>query len=213
MKKLNSKKKYKRTANIIVFMILAVIQLLCSNISLFGQQLKGGDAIANFSFIDVSGIQYEYKDFYDKKVVLAFFRYAGSPICNYRIHELREEYSQFISDNFEVIVVFESTEETLKEYTTDVDIPFIVVADPELKLYKKFSVERSLFKTLKTTFKKKAKDARKSGKKLYGNKKYKKDGTRTRIPAEFILEEGRVLEANYGNYIGDYLPLYRINQF
>lgn len=213
MKKINSKSKYKRIANIMVFMIIAVIQLLCSTSSLFGQKLKGGDTIANFSFIDVSGIQYEYKDFQNKKVVLAFFRYAGSPICNFRIHELREEYSQFISDNFEVIIVFESTGETLKEYTADADIPFIVIADPELKLYKKFGVEKSLGKTLKTIFKRKTKEARKKGKKLFGDKKYKKDGARTRIPAEFILEKGRVLEASYGNFIGDYLPLYRINQF
>ncbi|MFK7772485.1 MAG: redoxin domain-containing protein [Saprospiraceae bacterium] len=213
MKKIISKRKYKRTANIIVFLMMAVIQLLCSISSLFGQQLKGGDTIANFSFIAVSGIQYEYQDFYDKKVVLVFFRYAGSPSCNSRIHELREEYSQFRSDNFEVIVVFESTVETLKEYSADADLPFIVVADPELKLYKKFGVERSLGKTLKTIFKKKTKEARKNGKKLYGEKKYKKEGARTRIPAEFILEKSRVREANYGNYIGDYLPLYRINQF
>ena len=73
MKKINSKRKYKRIANIMVFMIMAVIQLLCSTSFLFGQKLKGGDAIANFSFIDVFGIQYEYKDFQHKKVVLAFF--------------------------------------------------------------------------------------------------------------------------------------------
>jgi peroxiredoxin len=213
MKKINSKRKYKRTANRIVFIIMAVIQLLFYPSSLLGQKLKGGEAIANFSFIDVSGKEYEYKDFQHKKVVLAFFSYAGSPICNNRIHELKEEYSQFISDNFEVIAVFESSAERLKEYIADVNIPFIVVADPELKLYKKFGVERSLGKMLKTIFKKKPKEDRKNGMKLYGDKKYKKDGARTRIPAEFILEEGRVRKAYYGSYLGDYLPLYRINQF
>ena len=213
MKKISLITKYKRTANIMVFIIIAVIQSLLLTSSLFGQKLKGGDTIANFSFIDISGNQYEYKNFQHKKVVLAFFRFAGCPISNFRIHELKEEYSQFLSDGFEVIVVFESTAETLKDYAVHVNIPFIVIADPELKLYKEFRIEKSLSKSLKTIFKKKSKEDKKKGKKLYGYKKYKKDGAQTRIPAEFILEEGRVLEAYYGSYIGDYLPLYRINQF
>jgi len=192
---------------------LTLIQLLLLTNLLFGQKLKVGDRTTNFSFTDTNGKDYDYNDFQDKKVVITFFSSAACSISNFRMHELKDEYRQLVSDNFEVIAIFESTTETLKEYKTDAGFPFIIVADPELKLFEKFAVDQSLGKTLKTVFKKKSKKERRKGKKLYGGKKYKKDRTRNRIPAEFILKNGRVLEAHYGSFIGDYLPLYRLNQF
>lgn len=189
-----------------MYKVIIIIQLLFLSNFLFGQKLKKGDIVDNFSFTDVSGKQYEYNDFQDKKVIVAFFRYAGCPISNFRIHELKEEYHQLVSEGFEVVVIFNSTANILKEYAIKVGAPFIFVADSELKLYKKFAIEQSFGKMLKTVFMKK-------GKKLYEGKKYKTDGARTIIPSEFILEKGRVQEAYYGNYVGDFLPIYRINQF
>jgi len=184
--------------------IVITVQLLIIN-SLLGQKLKEGDTIVSFSFSDVSGKQYEYADFQHKKVILAFLNHPGCPSSNFRVQELKEEYKQLQSDNFEVIAIFNSTPETLKQYKFDTDIPFVLVADSDLQLFKKFGVENSLSKRVKSLFKKK--------KKLFPAKKYKKENFQTYMPADFILKENKVLEAYYGSYSGDYIPTFRINQF
>ena len=146
------------------------------------------------------------------KVLLTFFRYAGCPVCTYRAHELKKHYAQMKADGWEVIVVFESTPETLRRYQKEFDLPFVMIADPENKLFDLYAVERSTGKMLKTARNKEANRQFKAGKEMY-SEKYKRDGKMNRIGADFVIgNRQRVIKAHYGAFIGDHLPIEEIRK-
>ncbi len=172
------------------------------------QKLKSKDKAPEFEVISVKGDSIRLENFKGKTVLLTFFRFAGCPVCNFRMHELIENYERLKSKNIEIIAVFESGSETLKSYLTDSPVPFPVIGDPALILYKKYSTDKSVFKMMRTMFKKKPKEEMKKGERLFMGKKYKQDGSMTRIPADFIIDEkGIIKTAHYGKFIGDHIPL------
>ena len=183
--------------------------ILCKNLAL-GQKLKVGDKVPDFETMDTNGDMVNLDNYKGEKVLLAFFRYAGCPVCNFRVHELIQNYDTIRSKGYRIIAVFESPNSTLQEYLSDTPVPFVMIGDPELTLYKKFRVEKSFWRTMGSAFQKQTNDAVKQGKKLF-RKKYKRDGTLTRLPAEFIIDENGVLKTvYYGTSIGDHLPLQEI---
>ncbi|MEL7002425.1 MAG: redoxin domain-containing protein [Bacteroidota bacterium] len=188
---------------------LIVFSLLLLNINSYSQNiLAEGDVPPKFNLMSVQGDMISLDDYEDKKVLLAFFRYAGCPVCNFRMHELMENYNNLQSQNIEVIAVFESGNETLKKYIDDVQVPFPIIGDEELKLYKEYKVQKSFGKVLGTLFQKEPKQNMKKGKKLFADNKYKKDGSTTRIPAEFLIDtDGKIEKAHYGKFIGDHMPI------
>jgi len=140
--------------------------------------------------------------------LLVFFRYAGCVVCNFRAHELIESYDSLRRKGIRVIGVFESKEDLLRTYVADSEIPFPIISDHKGQLYKKYKVEKSICKVFKGLRKKQTKYQEKEGEKLYKGKKYRRDASLRRIPADFLIDEkGRIEIAYYGKYLGDHLPL------
>lgn len=175
-----------------------------------GQKLKANNKAPVLNVISVQGDSINLDNYKDKTILLTFFRYAGCPVCNARVHELIENYSILQAQNIEVIAVFESSNETLMSYLNDAEIPFPLISNSKLSLYKKYSARNSLFKMIGTMFKKKPKQDMKKGKNLYKGKKYKKDGSMTRMPADFVIKNGTIKNAYYGKYIGDHISIEKI---
>ncbi len=190
-----------------------LLLIFFSTPNLMSQSLQAGVNAPSFERQAVMGQNVNLEDFQDQKVLLAFFRYAGCPVCNFRMHELMNEYEQLQERGIEIVAVFESSNETLQSYLKDTPVPFPVIADPELQLYEAYQVNKSLGKMMNTLFKKQPKKDMKAGKVLFNGKSYKRDGAQTRIPADFIIEKGIILEAHYGKYVGDHLPMYRLHQY
>jgi thioredoxin-dependent peroxiredoxin len=186
--------------------LTVVITLL--TLTTMAQKLKEKDKAPDFRMISAQEDTINLENLKGKTVLLAFFRFAGCPVCNFRMHELMENYESLKAKNIEVIAVFESGNETLKTYLSDNPIPFPVISDSALALYKKYSTDKSLFKVMRTMFKKKPKSEMKKGETLFKGKKYKQDGSMTRIPADFIIDEKGIIKiAHYGKFIGDHIPL------
>jgi thioredoxin-dependent peroxiredoxin len=172
------------------------------------QKIKPNEQAPAFELVSAQGKTIDLADYNDKTVLLVFFRFAGCPVCNFQMHTLIENYSQLQKQNMEVIAVFESGNEMLASYINDAGIPFPVIGNPDLGLYKKYGVEKSAFKMMRTMFKKEPKRQMKQGEEMFNGKKYKQDGSMTRMPADFIIDRtGSVKVAHYGKYIGDHLPL------
>lgn len=189
--------------------IVLILLMLFQNIT-FSQKLKVGDKAPNFEVIDTNGDSIKLSQYKGQKVMVAFFRYASCPVCNFRIHELIENYDSITSKGYKIIAIYESNNTTLKDYLTETPVPFIVIGDPELKLYKEYRLEKSFWKMLGSVFKKQPKEAMKKGKKLF-SKKYKRDGNLTRLPGDFIVDENGILTTvYYGKNIGDHLPITEI---
>ncbi len=175
------------------------------------QRIKVNDKAPTFTAIDVNGTKIDLEKYKGKKVFLAFFRYASCPVCNFRMHDILENYDQIKARGYEIIAVYESTNETLNEFLKDENVPFPIIGDSELVLYKKYRVEKSFWRTIGSVFDKKVTSNKTKGKELFKGKKLKKDGNLTRIPADFILDEnGIITTAYYGSDIGDHLPLDQI---
>ncbi len=187
----------------------AIILILFQNIAVC-QRLKVGDRAPDFEALDTNGDSIKLSNYKGQKVVIAFFRYAGCPVCNYRVHELIENYESINSEGFKIIAIYESDNSTLKDYLTETPIPFRVVGDSKLNLYRKYGVEKSFRKMLGSAFKRQTIEAMKKGNKL-SQKKIKRDGNLTRLPADFIVDEnGFLIAVHYGTSIGDHLPITEI---
>lgn len=175
------------------------------------QRIKVNDKAPTFTANDVNGTKIDLEKYKGKKVFLAFFRYASCPVCNFRMHDILENYDQIKASGYEIIAVYESTNETLNEFLRDENVPFPIIGDSELVLYKKYRVEKSFWRTIGSVFDKKVTNNKNKGKELFNGKKLKKDGNLTRIPADFLIDEnGIITTAYYGKDIGDHLPLDQI---
>lgn len=175
------------------------------------QRIKVNDKAPTFTAIDVSGTKIDIEKYKGKKVFLAFFRYASCPVCNFRMHDVLENYDQIKASGYEIIAVYESTNKSLNEFLKDENVPFPIIGDSELVLYKKYRVEKSFWRTISSIFDKKVTSNKTKGKELFKGKKLKKDGNLTRIPADFLIDEnGIITTAYYGTDIGDHLPLEQI---
>lgn len=158
-----------------------------------------------FITTDVSGKRIDLKGFRGKKVYLAFERNAGCPVCNLRVHELLKYADELVPASV-MILVYESTLSKMKEYLGETNYPFHFIADPENKLYKLYSVERSWKSVLRSLVNGLFSKVR-QGKKLF-KKNVSQDGHPNTIPAEFIIDEsGKIGKAHYGKFVGDHIPI------
>lgn len=190
--------------------ITLIIVLLLFNHVAMGQRLKIGDRAPIFETVDTKGDTIKLENYKGHKIILAFFRYASCPVCNYRVHELMENYDQITSKDYKIIAIYESSNSTLDEYLSETPLPFTVIGDPTLKLYKAYRVEKSFWKMVTSAFKHQPMEAMRKGNKLF-SKKQKRDGNRARVPADFIIDEnGVITDVHYGTNIGDHMPINKI---
>jgi len=172
-------------------------------------KFKQGDKLPELILSPVFSDSIKTSELKGKKILLTFNRYVSCPLCNFRTHELLSVYDTLKQNGLIIISVYESTKETLTEYTTREQIPFIMIADPEEKLYKLFKVKKSWWKSFTGLFKDyKRKHSR--GKKLFKSK-YERDGSINRIGADFLIDENGIIQtAYYGKFVGDHLPVEEI---
>jgi peroxiredoxin len=180
--------------------------------------LKEGSKVPNFVTKDVLGNKIKLNKVLKKSnVLITFLRPAWCPICNARTHELIEYYKEMQEKGIEIIAIYPSSEEELKGYVKDMDIPFTVIADPDEVLFKLYGIERSAAKYKRTMEEESALKDMKKGQELY-----KKNGndygglrevTAAIIPADFIISQSKIIKtAHYGNFVGDHIAVKNIEE-
>ncbi|MDB5272944.1 MAG: alkyl hydroperoxide reductase/Thiol specific antioxidant/Mal allergen [Chitinophagaceae bacterium] len=158
---------------------------------------------------DVYGNSFSLTSLKGSKVLLSFMRFAGCPVCNLRVHGLLKESKTLEQQNTKVVLVYESSKETMLEYLQQEKYPVTFIADPENKLYKAYGVEKSLFGLLSSFFRG-AMGKIIKGEKLFA-KKLAMDGSVLRMGADFIIDEnGKIVTTHYSRFMGDDLPLNQI---
>lgn len=170
--------------------------------------LKQGTNALDFEVLDYKGSVIKLSSFYDKKLLLSFYRYASCPLCNLRIHKLISNYEKYQVKDLVVIAFFESPAESIKKYVESQEPPFSLIPDPDRKIYKKYEVEKSLFKYIKGLLNGKLLKAA-----LLGFLPGKMENDKTMVPADFLIENGIIKEAYYGKDISDHIPFERIEEF
>jgi thioredoxin-dependent peroxiredoxin len=148
-----------------------------------------------FKLNDVFGREINLESYKDKKVLIAFFRHAGCPFCNLRVHSLIKVHADLKAKGLEMIFFFESKENVILRSTFHKDIsPIPLISDPTKEVYSKYGLEPSGFKSAVshiTSFVQTAIKAKYAGVPLH----LMADGESiSTMPAEFLLGKGLVVK-------------------
>jgi peroxiredoxin Q/BCP len=96
--------------------------------------LKVGDPAPPIDAKDQDGRKITLEEYRGKKVVLFFYPKDHTPGCTAEACDLRDHYSQFIEQNFEVIGVSADSESSHRRFIEKYDLPFRLLSDGEKRV-------------------------------------------------------------------------------
>ncbi len=160
-----------------------------------------GQSAPEFTVKDVKGKTVKLSKFKPKSVLVVFLRYSGCPWCNLALHRLTMEYPLLKDNNCEVIAFIQSTNENVMEniYKRHARTPpFSIIADPDMKIYKKYGVGKS-FKAIANSVTKIPYWVH--AVREHGFKQEKIDGDLFLVPAMFLVSghSNKILLASYSS--------------
>jgi len=168
-----------------------------------------------FELKDAFGRMINLQNYRGKKVFIAFFRHAGCPFCNLRVHFLQKKYEELKAKNLEMIFFFESGEKVLLSSSFHKEIsPIPLIPDPENIWYQTYGIEKSTAKSTKshlTSFIQTAIKAKMKG--LPMHMMAEKESFST-MPAEFLLDEDLIIRRiHYSQGLNDRMSIEHIMEF
>jgi peroxiredoxin Q/BCP len=169
----------------------------------------------SFELKDVFGRLINLQNYKGKKVFIAFFRHAGCPFCNLRVHFLQKQYEELKAKNLEMIFFFESQERVLLSSMFHKEIsPIPLIADPEKIWYQTYGIETSALKSTRshlTSFIQTAIKAKMNGLPMHPMAANESIST---IPAEFLLDESLIIrKIHYAKGLNDRMSMEHIYAF
>lgn len=118
-----------------------------------------GDKAPAFTGIDQNGKKISLQDYKGKRLVLYFYPEDNTPTCTIQACNLRDNYALLKKKGFEVVGVSPDDEAKHKKFEHKFSLPFTLIADPSLKILKKYGVwdQKQMFGhqymgVLRTTF-------------------------------------------------------------
>ena len=102
--------------------------------------LKIGDIAPNFTLNDKDGNFVSLSDFIGKKVVLYFYPKDNTPGCTRQACAFASSYDEFKNKNVEVIGISRDSVSSHVRFAEKFDLPFVLLADPELVAIKAYGV-------------------------------------------------------------------------
>jgi peroxiredoxin Q/BCP len=168
-----------------------------------------------FKLKDIFDRTIDLDDYKNKKVFIGFFRHAGCPFCNLRVHALTKVHEEFKAKGLEMIFFFESKENVLLRSIFHKEVsPIPLIADPEKKMYDTYGLENSGYKSAVshiTSFVQTAFRASSAGVPIH----MMADGESIKtMPAEFLIDKGLIVrEVHYSERLNDRLNIEKIRAF
>jgi peroxiredoxin len=169
----------------------------------------------HFTLNDIYGRTIDLSEYRNKKVFIGFFRHAGCPFCNIRVHTLQKAREELKAQGLEMIFFFESKQNVLLMSTFHKEVsPIPLISDPEKKMYAAYGLEKSGYKSALshlTSFVQTAYKASRLGVPVH----LMADGESiSTMPAEFLLGEGLIVkEIHYSERLNGRLSLDVIRNF
>ena len=169
----------------------------------------------HFKLTDIYDRTIDLNDYRDKKVFIGFFRHAGCPFCNIRVHMLQKAREELKGKELEMIFFFESKKNVLLMSTFHKEVsPIPLISDPDKRMYSAYGLEPSGYKSAishLTSFVQTAYKASKLGVPIH----MMSDGESiSTMPAEFLLDKGLIVkEIHYSERLNDRMNLETIRSF
>lgn len=109
--------------------------------------LETGMKAPEFTLEDKNGNTVSLSDFKGKKVVVYFYPKDNTPGCTRQACAFAERYDGFKEKNIEVIGISKDSTASHIKFAEKYNLPFILLADPELKAIKAYGVwqEKKLY--------------------------------------------------------------------
>lgn len=170
-----------------------------------------GSKVGNLRLPAIDGSTFELDSLKGKRFMLSFFRFAGCPFCNLRMHELVSRYGE-LGGGFTIVAIFDSPLGNLQKHAAKHNPPFPVLADEKNAYYREYGIEHSVTGILKGA-------VRRMPSLLHavfvkGYLPTSIQGRLTTLPADFLVDEHGVIHtAYYGKDEGDHLPFERVKAF
>ncbi len=160
-----------------------------------------------FTLKDIYGNQIDLSTYKGKKVFIGFFRHAGCPFCNLRVHALSKAREEFKSKNMEMIFFFESEEKVMLKSIFHREVsPVPIISDPQKIIYSTYGIENSAAKSTKSHLTSFIQTAIKA--KLAKVPVHMMAGAESisTMPAEFLLDENLIIrKIHYAQHLNDRL--------
>ncbi|MBU1215094.1 MAG: redoxin domain-containing protein [Gammaproteobacteria bacterium] len=144
-----------------------------------------------------------------RKVLLSLFREATCPFCNFRVYDLTNNYPGLNSLGLDIVVIFKSEAEDVRQFIARRPRPFRMVADPQGDAHQLFEVNHSMLGKLKAMLLRMPTMLRGMG--MVGMRGMASGNL---MPADFLIDEqGTIVETYYGKDAGDHIPMERVELF
>ena len=170
-------------------------------------KIEAGCKLADFSFNTPfeSDVKLSEKAKGAKKTILLFLRYYGCTLCQLDIREYANAYDRIKAKDAQLLVVLQSPASTINAQMKKEDLPFDIICDPDMGLYKEFELGVAASKEEMI----RPEDMPKMGEKRvkmeeYGLSHGAYEGEEMQFPGYFLLDsELNVLEAHRATSILD----------
>jgi peroxiredoxin Q/BCP len=101
-------------------------------------EIKEGSVAPNFKGVDQNGNNIQLSDYANKKLILYFYPKDDTPGCTKEACNLRDNYEDLKSNDFDVIGVSADTSAKHLKFIAKYDLPFSLIADTEKEIIKAF---------------------------------------------------------------------------
>lgn len=168
-----------------------------------------------FQLKDIYGRNIDLNSYSNKKVLIAFFRHAGCPFCNLRVHALSKAHQELQAKGLEMIFFFESKENIILRSSFHQGVsPIPIISDPEKVWYQAYGLETSGYKSTlghMASFVQTAIRAKIAGLPMHAMADGESIST---MPAEFLLDTGLIIrDFHYSQRLNDRMRLDTIKAF
>ncbi|MFT4740207.1 MAG: peroxiredoxin Q/BCP [Marivirga sp.] len=168
-----------------------------------------------FNRKDIFGRTINLEEYKDKKLLIAFFRHAGCPFCNLRVHALTKVHQELKEKGLEMLFFFESSDKVLLRSIFHKEVsPIPLLSDSKKEVYEQYGIESSSGISAKshiTSFVQTAFRAAVKGVPIHGMKDGESINT---IPAEFLVDKNlEIRKVYYSKSLTDRLDIKLIQKF
>ena len=168
-----------------------------------------------FKLKDIFDREIDLNQYKDRRVFIGFFRHAGCPFCNLRVHALTKIHEELKAKGMEMIFFFESKKEVLLRSIFHKEVsPIPLISDPQKTQYAAYGLEPSAAISAKshlTSFVQTAFKARMAGVPIHMMADGESINT---IPAEFLIEKGLIVKkVHYSQGLNDRISIDSIKAF
>ncbi len=100
-----------------------------------------------FTAVDQNGETVTLEQYKGKKLVLYFYPKDNTPGCTAEACDLRDNYSRFIEQGYEILGVSADSEKSHQKFIGKYDLPFNLISDVDKKLLKAYNTwgEKKLY--------------------------------------------------------------------